>query len=395
MEVRWDIVVVGAGSAGIAAVEGAHQQEPAARILLLSEEPQAPYDRTCLSKHIASGFQPDRFKLREDQWFQHNNVTFRGGEAVAALDPRKRGLRLAGGDTVKYQSLVLATGAVPVYPRIVRPHQEGSFFVLRTLSDAQRLIKGLSSARTVLIDGMGVLALEIANQLVQMKKKPTLVGATAQLMPRQLNTRAGEILEEVLVRNKVKLMFQDEILSFESNRKGGLDVALLRSSGVYDAVVVCIGVQPCTELAEAAGLHVERGVVVDEHLRSSDPSIYAAGEVAQHPDGSISHVWHAAEYQGRIAGSNAAGAQQVYDRRPFRLTTNVFDTHVLSMNLPRDPQGYRVEEVEADTVYQGFYFAEDRLHGVVVLNDESRSTLYSEAVIDQWSIDRVAEQLML
>ncbi|TVQ40702.1 MAG: NAD(P)/FAD-dependent oxidoreductase [Spirochaetaceae bacterium] len=391
----WDIVVVGAGSAGVAAVEAAHQQNPAARILLLDADGEAPYQRTELSKHIASGFKPGQFQLYDDQWFGRNNVTLRVGDAVAALDTGQHECRLAGGDVLQYRSLVLATGAEPVYPRIVRSHEEGSFFALRTMRDAQHLIKGIASARTVLIDGMGVLALEVADQLVRMKKKPSLVGATAQLMPRQLSTRAAEIMEEVLLRNKVKLIFQDEILSFESNRKGGLDVALLRSSGVYDAVVVCIGVQPCTELAEAAGLQVERGIVVDEQLRSSDPSIYAAGDVAQHPDGSISHVWQAAEYQGRIAGSNAAGAQQVYDRRPFRLTTNVFDTHVLSMNLPRDPRGYRVEEVEADTVYQGFYFSEDRLHGVIVLNDESRSTLYSEAVIDQWNVDQVAEQLML
>ena len=395
MQAVWDIVVVGAGSAGIAAVEGAHRQNPAAQILLLDEDPHAPYKRTQLSKHIASGFDTSQFKLREEQWFRDNNVSLRAGESVVELKPQQRELQLAGGETLQYRALVLACGATPMYPRIVRPHQEDSFFVLRSMRDAQRLMKGLKSVRSVLIDGMGVLALEIANQVVEMKKKPTLVGATAQLMPRQLNTRAAEIMEEVLVREKVKLLFQDEILSFEPNRKGGLEVSMVKSSGVYDAVIVCIGVQPRSELAESAGLRVERGVVVDDYLQTSAPSVFAAGDVAEHPDGSISYVWRAAEHQGETAGMNAAGANQPYDRRPFRLKTDVFDTCVFSMNMPHDPHNYRIEEIEADETYQCFYFADDGLAGLIVLNDEPRSALYSQAVLERWSLEQVADELIL
>lgn len=395
MEASWDVVIVGAGSAGMAAAEGAHRQNPAARILLLDEEHEAPYRRTQLSKHIASGFTADQFSLLDTGWAEQNETELRVGQAVEALDCRARELQLSGGDSVRYNRLVLATGAAPIYPRIVRPREAGSFFVLRTLRDAQRLVDALASVRTVLIDGMGVLAIEVANQLVRMRKKPTLVGATAQLMPRQLSTRAAEIMEEVLLRSKVKLLFQNEILSFEKNAKGGHDVAMLKNSDVFDMVVLCIGVQPRIELAARAGLHTDSGIIVDEELRTSDPAVFAAGDVAQHPDGSISYLWHAAEYQGGIAGCNAAGGNSRNDRRAFRLKTQVFDTFVFSMNLPREALHHRVEEVESGEVYQAFYFLDDRLDGVVALNDEPRSDLYSQAVVERWEFDRVADTLMI
>lgn len=395
MERAWDIVVVGAGSAGVAAVEGALRQNTDARILLLDEDRDAPYKRTRLSKHLASGFEPDQFSLRDRNCFSDSRVEIRTGEAVTALERQGRTVTLAGGDAISYKTLVLATGSKPMYPKVVRPHEVGSFFVLRTLEDARRLRHALSRARSVLVDGMGVLALEVANQLVQMNKKPTLVGATAQLMPRQLTTRAAELMEEELVRNKVKLMFQDEILSFEDNGKGELDVAMLKGSGTFDAVVFCIGVQPRTDLASSCGLTVDRGICVDEHLQSSDPSVFAAGECAQHPDGSISYLWNAAEYQGWIAGGNAAGGKNVCDRHAFRLKSSLFGTHVFSMNMPRETYGYRIEEVEVDNVYQSFFFLDGELDGLVILNDELRNEQYSQAVVEAWSFERVADELML
>ncbi len=395
MERAWDIVVIGAGSAGVAAVEGARRQNADARILLLDEDQEAPYKRTQLSKYLASGFEPGQFSLRDRDCFADGSVEIRTGKTVTSVDREQKTLTLSAGEDVSYGTLVLATGSVPMYPRVVRPHEVGSFFVLRTLEDARRLIDGLARAKTVLVDGMGVLALEVTDQLIQMQKKPTLVGATAQLMPRQLTTRAAELMEEELVRNKVKLMFQDEILSFEDNGKGALDVAMLKGSGAFDAVVFCIGVRPRTDLAAGCGLKVDRGICVNERLQSSDPAVFVAGDCAQHPDGYVSYLWHAAEYQGWIAGENAAGGNAVFDRQAFRLKSSIFDTFVFSMNMPRETQGYRIEEVEVDNVYQAFFFTDEGLDGVVVLNDEPRSEQYNQAVVEHWSVDRVADELML
>ncbi|TVQ98112.1 MAG: hypothetical protein EA403_14295 [Spirochaetaceae bacterium] len=390
-----DIIVIGAGSAGIAAVEGAHDHDPSKSILLIDQDPHAPYKRTKLSKHLAKGYPDTEFRLRDDTWYREMNTELVTGTPAARIDREAKQVELSDGRTVSYGALVLAPGSEPIYPRIVRPHEAGSFFVLRSMDDAQRLMSALRRARTVLIDGMGVLALELADQLVAMQKKPTLVGATPQLMPRQLNARGAEMMEELLLRKRVKLLFQEEILSFEPDAKRGFDVTLLTHSGVYDVVLLCIGVQPRTGLAADAGLAVDRGIVVDDRLATSDPAIFCAGDAAQHPDGRVTHLWHAAEHQGRLAGANAAGGNECMDGRRFRLKTSVFGSYVFSLGLPRDLSTYQIEENEVENRYQAFYFRGGRLDGAVMFNDEPRARQYEQAVNEGWDYDRVSRELHL
>ncbi len=395
MDGRTDIVVIGAGSAGIAAVEGAHGHDPAKSILLIDQDPHAPYKRTKLSKHLASGYPETEFRLRDETWFREMNAELVTGTSVTSINRETKEVELSDGRVVSYGALVLAPGSEPLYPKIVRPHEEGSFFVLRSMGDAQRLMSTLRRARTVLIDGMGVLAIELADQLVKMQKKPTLVGATPQLMPRQLNARGAEMMEELLLRNRVKLLFQEEILSFEPDPKRGFDVTLLTHSGVYDVVLLCIGVQPRINLAVDAGLTVDRGIVVDDRLATSDPAIFCAGDAAQHSAGRVTHLWHAAEHQGRLAGANAAGGNERMDGRRFRLKTSVFGSYVFSLGLPRDLSPYQIEENEAESRYQAFYFRDGRLDGAVMFNDEPHARKYEQAVNEGWDYDRVSRELRL
>jgi NAD(P)H-nitrite reductase large subunit len=227
-----------------------------------------------------------------------------------------------------------------------------------------------------------------------MKTNVTLVGATGQLMPRQLSPRAGEIMEDLMSSNSIRLYFQEEVLSFEKNSKRGMDVMMIRNSGRFDMVIFCIGFAPNLDLANTADLEVNRGVKVDEYLRTSNPDIYAAGDVAEHPDGEVSYLWRAAEHQGEFAGRNAVGAQKSYDGRSFRLRTEIFGTHFLSINKPRDPLEHEIEEAENGDTYFGFYFDNDRLIGAVVVGDKERAEEYEKAVQEGWSRDQVNETFL-
>ena len=386
----WDIVVVGAGIAGVSAVrtiaeDGSH------RVLLVNGERNPPYKRTRLSKAIASGFSPADHLLEPAEWYETNGVTLRTGTSVDEIVPADRTVRLSDGTVHRYESLILATGSDPLYPQTVRPHETDSFFVVRSEADIERLTAAAATANRILIDGMGVLAVEVAAELRSMDKHVTLVGATPQVMPRHLNTRAAEIMEDLLRANSVELRFQEEILSFEPRTKGGFSVSMIRESGAYDMIVFCIGVAPRVALARAAGLEVGLGIVVDEHLRTSDPHIFAAGDCAEHSGGHVTDLWHAAEYQGTVAARNAVGKRVVFDNRAFRLKCEVFGAYFFSANKPRIPLEYGIEERELDSVYQCFYFRGDELYGAIMVNDKERAKEYEHAVRDRWSRVRVID----
>lgn len=391
---RYDVVVVGAGIAGVSAVRTI-VDHGGRRVLLLNGENAPPYKRTKASKYIAEGFHPEDFQLETVEWYSDHDVTLRNGVAATAIDAAARRLIIGDGDEVSFDTLILATGAEPLYPPTVRHHEPGSFFTVRTAEDVQRLSAAAKGAKRILIDGMGVLAVEVAAELQRLGRKVTLVGATPQLMPRQLTIRSAEILEELLTSHGIHLRFQEEILSFERRNKGGFSVAMIRESATFDLVVICIGVAPRTALAKTAGIAIDHGILVDEHLQTSVPGIYAAGDAAEHVGGHVTDLWHAAEYQGRIAALNAIGEATAFDDPPFRLKCGVFDSYFFSMNRPRTPRDFGLEEFETDGRYQCFFYDGDTVAGVVMVNDADRAKLYEQAVREQWSRRRARAELSL
>ncbi|MFP4483550.1 MAG: NAD(P)/FAD-dependent oxidoreductase [Spirochaetaceae bacterium] len=385
----WDVIVIGGGAAGVAAAEAAKAQNSGASVLILHDEKELPYVRTKLSKLLASGFNVEDFLIRPQEWYDEQGIELRRGVTAESINPDEKIVQTSDGESVAYGSLVLATGGAPAFPGNIREHEAESFYTLKTVADAARIKRDARRAKSALVVGMGVLSVEIAQQLSQMKTTVTLVGATGQLMPRQLSPRAGEIMEDLMSKNNVRLQFQEEVLSFEKNNKRGMDVMMIRNSGRFDMVIFCIGFNPDTDLARSAGLDVNRGVKVDDHLRTSNPDIYAAGDLAEHPDGTVSYLWNAAQHQGSFAGRNAAGGDETFDARPFRLRTEAFGTYFLSVNKPRNPLEYEIEEAENGDTYYGFYFDSNRLIGAVVVGDKERADDYERAVQEGWSRDQV------
>ena len=155
----------------------------------------------------------------------------------------------------------------------------------------------------------------------------------------------------------------------------------------FDLVAYGTGVEPDIDLAVAAGLDSERGVLVDEQLRTSHPTIFAAGDVAQHRDGRLTHLWRQAEEQGRVAGLNAAGGAESYRFVPFRLKCEIFDHYFFSVGrpTPEEVEAYEVVECTDGTRYLCAYYREGALAGLVMIGDKDRQKQYLRAVVERWS----------
>ncbi len=274
-----DVVVVGGGIAGQAVAERIREADSDVPITILAREAHAPYDRTRLSR-VLDGADPDELRLRPQTWYADHGVTLRCGVAVDAIDPLTKSLRAAG-ETVGYGTLVMATGSRACLPAIAGVDRDG-VFVFRTPEDCAAILTAARGARHACVLGGGLLGLEAAAGLAALGVATTVVHLAEHLMERQLDAPAGAMLLRRMQELEVRMLTgcaTEEVL-------GAGHVTGLRLAGgdriECDMLVIGTGASPNVDLARAAGIACNRGVLVDDALRTSDGAVLAVGECAEH-----------------------------------------------------------------------------------------------------------------
>jgi NADPH-dependent 2,4-dienoyl-CoA reductase/sulfur reductase-like enzyme len=321
----YDYVVVGAGTAGDAAARGIREVDPDGSIALVGREPTAPVDRPALTKALWTDpeFAFDRVWLHTAE---DTGAELLLGESVVAIDRAARTVTTDAGVTLGYGRLLLATGG---HPRPVGGLEaSGRVLYFRTVRDYERLRDLAGGGRHVVVVGGGYIGTELAAALVQNDTRVTLVHPRDVLTSGSFPAGLAAHVERMYAGHGVTLVPRARVVSGTS---GPDDVTVVLDDGreiTADAVVVGAGIEVETGLAAAAGLEVDDGIVVDDRLRTSDPSIYAAGDVARYPDRilgprRVEHVDNATT-TGRQAGRNLAGADEPDDHTPF-FYSDLFD----------------------------------------------------------------------
>ncbi|HEV7601890.1 MAG TPA: FAD-dependent oxidoreductase [Bradyrhizobium sp.] len=312
------IVIVGGGAAGFAAAEMLRRQEFQGHVVMLSNDAAPPVDRPNLSKDYLAGSAPeDWLPLRPHSFYAEAGIDLRLNADVTSIDTKARNVVLAGGDTVWYDRLLLATGAEPVrlpIPGADQPHVH----TLRSLIDCRAIIDAVKGARRVIVIGASFIGLEAAAALRARELEVHVVAPEQRPMERVLGPEMGDFVRALHEEHGVIFHLGDTVAGIDGRR------ATLKSGGVLEAdiVVVGVGVRPRLALAEQAGLALDRGVVVDAYLETGVPGIYAAGDIARWPDPHskqnirVEH-WVVAERQGQTAARNMLGAREAFDAVPF------------------------------------------------------------------------------
>jgi NADPH-dependent 2,4-dienoyl-CoA reductase/sulfur reductase-like enzyme/nitrite reductase/ring-hydroxylating ferredoxin subunit len=312
------IVIIGGGAAGFAAAEMLRRQQFRGSIVMLSSDAAPPVDRPNLSKDYLAGSAPeDWLPLRPDSFYAEAGIDFRSKNDVTSIDARARDVVIAGGGTIPYDRLLLATGAEPVRLPIPGADQR-HVHVLRSLADCRAIIESAKGARRAIVIGASFIGLEAAAALRARDIEVHVVAPEQRPMERVLGPDMGDLVRALHEEHGVIFHLSDTVVAIDGKR------ATLKSGGVLEAefVVVGVGVRPRLGLAEQAGLKIDRGVAVNAFLETSVAGIYAAGDIARWPDPHsqenirVEH-WVVAERQGQTAARNMLGQREVFDAVPF------------------------------------------------------------------------------
>ena len=367
------VVVVGAGQAGFQAAASLREQGYAGRVVLIGDEPALPYQRPPLSKaHLQADAEDARLHFRPDTFFAERAIERMAPERVTRVDRERCEVQLASGGRVAYNHLVLATGTRPRRPTWPGAELEG-VRLLRTLEDARHIRHALRTARHVVIVGAGFIGLEVASTVIAAGLRATVIEIAERPLKRALSAAVGAHLQRVHESRGVEFWLGTAVAALEGEAGRVVSVRTVDGRRIEaDLVLVGIGVQANSELAEAAGLHVADGIVVDAHLATADPHISAIGDCARYP--SVHHpvpvrlesvqnsVDHARSVAARLAGKPAP-----YDKLPW-FWSDQGDLRLQMCGLAGDADEAVLRGDPADGKFSVLRFRGERLSAVESVN---------------------------
>jgi 3-phenylpropionate/trans-cinnamate dioxygenase ferredoxin reductase subunit len=370
------IIVVGAGLAGGTAVTELREHGYDGRLILLGSEAHPPYERPPLSKGYLLGNDPiDDALVHEQSWYGEHDVDFRPSTTVTAIDPAAHQVT-AGGETLDYDKLLLATGSTPRTFRLAEESGKPTAY-LRTIEDSDRLKVAFAAGARIAVVGAGWIGLEVAAAAREAGCQVTVYEQAELPLVSVLGPEVAQVFADLHRAHGVDLRLGAPVTADD-----------LQSA---DLVVVGIGVTPNVELAETAGLEVDNGVLVDAQLRTSDPDVYAIGDIANHDHPSLGRRvrvehWETAIEQGKTAAHNLAGGTEAYERLPYFFT----DQYDLGMEYVGSvgPDGYDRVDIDGDLgavagdrgSFRAFWVKDGTVVAALHVNDWDASDVIRESV---------------
>jgi nitrite reductase (NADH) large subunit len=376
---KTQFLVVGAGIAGVSAAEAIHKTQPDASITMVSDEHNLPYFRMNLTRYLAGELERDRLDLHNREWYHENHVEIILDTHIDDIDAASKQIRLENGRLIEYDKLILANGASPFVPPIPGRELDG-VMTLRSLEDADKILNITAEPANVVCIGGGLLGLEIAGGIAQKGTNVTVLEALDWLLPRQLGKEAAEMLRGQIEAMGIKVIVPARIKQI--NGEGKVSAVELDDGTIIPAnlVLISAGIRPNLDLAKRIGLEVNRGIIVNEHMQTSDPDIYAAGDVCEY-HGILYGLWVPARKQGEVAGRSAAGQPTEYPGDPPSAKLKVLGLDLFSIGQfsPAEAGDRLVTWQEGDR-FISFLFRDAKMIGSNLLGETGLDMKVKKAI---------------
>lgn len=367
-------VIIGNGTAALNSAIAIRERDKTGSILMIANEPYPTYNRPMLTKALASGIDAKEMAVKDDKWYEDNNIYQILDNAVVKIDTSDKEVLLANNVKFAYDKLIIATGSECFIPPI-NGKDKPEVIAIRRLSDTNKITKMLDKVKDVVVIGGGVLGLEAAWELKKANCHVTVLEAAPMLMGRQIDANAADMLQMIAKDKGIDIYTNVKITSIDGNDH--VEAVSISDGTKFkaDLVIVSAGVRANVALAKDINILTDRAIVVNEKMETSIKDIYACGDCAQYDNINYA-LWSEASEQGKVAGANAANDNISYKTILAPLCFNGMETSLFALgdNGKKADVVYKTIENKDITnrQYEKYYFEDDKLCGVILIGDTSK-----------------------
>lgn len=365
---KYQYLIIGGGPSGTFATQAIRSRDQAGSIGIIDDQGERLYSKVILHQFITGEIEKEKLYLESPQWYQENKIELLSAK-VEGINLEEKTVLLPGGEAISFEKLLLALGGTPRKLNVEGENLAG-ISNLYSLSDAEKIKNELEKAKKIVIIGGGFLTIDIVSALARAGKEVTVVARTQRILQEKIGPKGSEIVEKIMAGESVKFEFNASVERFEG--RTAVEKVVLTSGKILaaDMVITAVGIVPNISLAQASGLKVGKGIIVDQKQESSEKDVYAAGdlcEVARNnlPESFMPGNWHFALSSGRTAGLNMTGANEQNDDLPLvsKVLPNLKLGFVGFIN-----EKYFADEFCSENKYICSYKNDDYLVGLSTIN---------------------------
>jgi len=393
-------LIIGNSAGGIGAAEAIREVDKTGSITIVSDEPYPVYSRPLISKYLAKECSVEEMLFRPADFYNQNGIKCLLGKKVKHLVLDSHIAELESGEKIIWERLLLASGGMPIIPKIEGTDKKG-VFTFTTLDDAKAIDDYLENTDKAVVIGGGLIGLSATEAL----KKRGVEVAVVEMKERVLNTILDEpaslIAEKNLNQAGVRIITGHTVVRV-NGKESVRGVVLDNGERIpCELVVIAIGVSPRAELALGTKIKINRGVVVDRYMTTNHPDVYSCGDVAEAYDfvyraSRLIPIWPTAYIGGRIAGYNMAGVKTEYTGGTAMNSLNYFGLDITSAGIVIPPEGnkYKVLSEQKDGIYKKVVLKDDLIMGLVFVGDIEKSGIVFNLMKDKVNVSAFKEKLI-
>jgi len=385
-------LIIGNGVAGTTAAEEIRKRDKEGAITIVTDESVPFYWRLQLNEYIAGELPEEKLHARKQEWYKEQGIDLQLKTRIQGGDVKEKAVITQDNQKLPYDRLLIATGSHSFVPPIKGADKKG-VFTLRSFQDARDIMDWAKNIQDVVMIGGGLLGLEAGNALRKLGKKVKVVEFFPRLLPRQLDIPGAERLQAIM--EGMGFSFRLGAKTQEITGDGGVKGVLLERGETLpaDMVIISAGVRPNLDLAKALGLDHDKGIKVDERMRTNQPDIFAAGDVAEFK-GIPYGIWPAAMEQGKVAGSVMAGDETPYKGTVMANTLKVVGIDLASAGEIDADNKFEAKTLTDDGHYKKVVIHNNQLIGCIMLGDTKGFNKITRMMAEKQDVSQIKETLL-